>query len=58
MDSYLIANPEKSELIRQFKINAIPRYMIIGKDGKVINADAPRPSDPKLRVLFDELLKK
>jgi thiol-disulfide isomerase/thioredoxin len=58
MDSYLIPNPEKSELIRQFKINAIPRYMIIGKDGKVINANAPRPSDPKLRVMFDELLKK
>ena len=26
-------------------------------DGKVINADAPRPSDAKLKTVFDELLK-
>ncbi|WP_051398014.1 TlpA family protein disulfide reductase [Runella limosa] len=58
LSSYLIPNPKNSDLIKKFRINSIPRYMIIGKDGKVINADAPRPSDPKIRELFDELLKK
>jgi thiol-disulfide isomerase/thioredoxin len=56
--SYIIPNAKSSALVQKFKISTIPRYMIIGKDGKVINADAPRPSDPKLRVMFDELLKK
>jgi len=56
--SYLLADGEQSEILEQFKINSIPRYILIGKDGKVISADAPRPSDPKLRELFDELLKK
>jgi hypothetical protein len=54
-ESYLL--PKNSSLTKQFKITSIPRYMIISKDGKVINADAPRPSDPKIRKIFDDLLK-
>ncbi|MDF7819549.1 TlpA disulfide reductase family protein [Runella sp. MFBS21] len=57
-DSYLLINGSKSAFAKHFKISSIPRYILIGKDGKVINADAPRPSDPKIRELFDELLKK
>jgi thiol-disulfide isomerase/thioredoxin len=57
-DSYILPDSRQSALSKQFDITSVPRYMIIGKDGKVINANAPRPSDPKLRVLFDELLKK
>ena len=56
--SYLLPNSKKSAIAKQFNISSIPRYIIIGKDGKVINADAPRPSDQKIRKLFDELLKK
>ena len=56
-DSYILPNPKKSVIAKQFKISSIPRYVVIGKGGKVINADAPRPSDPKIRKLFDELLK-
>lgn len=57
-DSYILPDSRQSALSKQFDITSVPRYMIIGKDGKVINANAPRPSDPKLRALFDELLKK
>ena len=57
-ESYILPNPKNSAITKQFNITTIPRYMIIGKDGKVINGDAPRPSDPKVRQLFDELLKK
>lgn len=28
-----------------YNINGIPRFMLIGKDGKIITVDAPRPSD-------------
>lgn len=57
-ECYLLINGNESAFAKQFKITSIPRYMIIGKDGKVINADAPRPSDPKLRQIFNELLNK
>lgn len=57
-NSYLMANEFNSDFAKKYNINSIPRYMIIGKDGKVINGNAPRPSDPKLVTLLNELLKK
>ncbi|WP_205690814.1 hypothetical protein [Cellulophaga sp. BC115SP] len=45
-----------SELAKKYKIKSIPRYMIVDKNGKFINTDAPRPSDPKLKELLKELL--
>lgn len=56
--SYLLPDYKNSAVAKQFGIYALPRYMIVGKDGQVINADAPRPSDPKIKELLDELLKK
>ena len=46
-----------SEFIKAFGIDSIPRFILIDPTGKVVNADAPRPSEPKLQVLLDELLK-
>ena len=57
-ESYLLPNSKQSRIAKDFNLSSIPRYILIGKNGKVINADAPRPSDPKIRELFDELLKK
>ncbi|PQJ74746.1 TlpA family protein disulfide reductase [Polaribacter gangjinensis] len=36
-----------------YEINAIPRFILIDPDGKIVSADAPRPSDPNLRTLLD-----
>jgi thiol-disulfide isomerase/thioredoxin len=57
-NNFLVSKNFESTLAKQFKITTIPRYILIGKDGKVINQDAPRPSDPKIRQIFDDLLKK
>jgi hypothetical protein len=38
-------------------INGIPRFILIDPAGNVVQANAPRPSDPKLVVLLDGLLK-
>ena len=38
----------------QLGVESIPRYMIIDKDGKIINKNAKRPSDP---AILEELLK-
>ncbi|WP_417875850.1 TlpA family protein disulfide reductase [Winogradskyella sediminis] len=48
-------NNFKSQFIVDYAINTIPRFLLIDPDGKIINADAPRPSDPKLIELFNEL---
>ena len=55
--SFLLPNPAENPIKKQFKINAIPRYMLIDKNGKVINDDAPRPSDKDIRRILDRLLK-
>jgi thiol-disulfide isomerase/thioredoxin len=44
-----------SKFIKDYKINGIPRFILIDPDGNIINADAPRPSDPQLVALFNEL---
>lgn len=46
-----------SDFIKAYGINAIPRFLLIDPAGKVVKADAPRPSSPKLVELLDQLLK-
>lgn len=55
--SFLLPNPAENPLKKRFKINAIPRYMLIDKNGKVIDRNAPRPSDKEIREVLDGLLK-
>lgn len=50
-------NAWKSEFVVAYGINSIPRFILIGPDGKIVDVDAPRPSDPKLIELLDTLLK-
>lgn len=46
-----------SDFIKAYGINAIPRFILIGPDGKVIKADAARPSSASLTELLDGLVK-
>ena len=46
----------KSQFIRDYKINGIPRFILIDPEGNIVDASAPRPSDPALRVMFDALV--
>lgn len=47
-----------NDLAKAYKINGIPRYLVIDKNGDLISSDAPRPSDPKLKQLLDTWLVK
>lgn len=38
-----------SEFIKAFEVNSIPRFILIDPNGVVVDADAKRPSDPKLQ---------
>ena len=39
-------------------VTSIPRYVLINKEGEIINFDAPQPMDPDLKKLIDRLLNK
>ncbi len=51
-------NGIQSDVSKFYKITAIPRFMVFDKKGNVATAEAPRPSDPALAKLIDDLLKK
>ncbi|WP_346882068.1 TlpA disulfide reductase family protein [uncultured Algibacter sp.] len=48
-------NDFKSTFVKDYKINGIPRFILIDPQGKIIDAEAPRPSNDKLIDLFKEL---
>ena len=39
-------------------INAIPRFIIVGRDGKIISVDAARPSNKDIEKTLNEALGK
>ena len=48
-------NAFKSKFIQDYGVRSIPRFILIGPEGNIVDANAPRPSDPKLIELFDTL---
>lgn len=46
----------KNDFMKNYIINGIPRFILLDKDGKIIKADAPRPSTPEIRTIFNDLL--
>lgn len=52
----VLKNDAFTKFCNKYGLKTIPRYMIIGKKGEMINADALRPSDPKLKIKLDGLL--
>ncbi|TCC89996.1 TlpA family protein disulfide reductase [Pedobacter hiemivivus] len=54
----LIADKDfKSDFVKKFNVNSIPRFILIDPTGKIVSGDAKRPSDPALRKQLDSLLK-
>lgn len=45
-----------SDLAKGFQIEFIPTFILIGKDGKIVDANAPQPSSPDIQKTLDELL--
>jgi thiol-disulfide isomerase/thioredoxin len=48
----LFAGDKSSNLMEPYKIHGIPRFILVGKDGNLISADAPRPSSQDIRPLL------
>ncbi|SMO38734.1 TlpA family protein disulfide reductase [Solitalea koreensis] len=47
-----------SQIAQAYKIKGIPRFMLFDRNGNIVNVDAPRPSEPKLKETLIELLGK
>jgi thiol-disulfide isomerase/thioredoxin len=52
--NFVFLNFLKSDFVTANKITTIPRYILIGKDGKLISEDAPNTSDPALKTIIDK----
>lgn len=50
----LYAKGDKS-FASAYMVSGIPRFILVGPEGKVVNADAPRPSSSELINLFNSL---
>ncbi|MEZ4837572.1 TlpA family protein disulfide reductase [Flavobacterium sp.] len=48
-------NDWKSDFVKKYAIDGIPRFILLDTEGKIVNADAPRPSDAKLKEVLSEL---
>lgn len=52
----LFAPDENISFFKDYQVTEIPRFMLIDKDGKIIDANAIRPSNPKLKLELERLL--
>ncbi|OUR91809.1 hypothetical protein A9Q87_08355 [Flavobacteriales bacterium 34_180_T64] len=48
-------NAWQSDFVKNYKINGIPRFILIDPEGNVVSPDAPRPSSPQLIELLNAL---
>lgn len=48
-------NNWKSQFVTDYRINGIPRFILIDPQGNIVSADAPRPSSDDLKTLFNGL---
>lgn len=47
-------NGWQSEFVKNYRINGIPRFILIDPEGNIVTPSAPRPSSEELIKLFDE----
>ena len=46
-----------SDFMQKYLVKGIPRFILLDREDRIIKANAPRPSDPNITKIFDELLK-
>ena len=51
-------NAWSSGIVTDYLINGIPRFMLIDKNGNIINVNAPRPSSDELKEVLEGLAEK
>lgn len=54
----LFAGDKSRDITGPYKIQGIPRFLLIGADGRMISDNAPRPSSGEVKLVLDNALKK
>lgn len=54
---HIKAEGKNATINKTYGLTSIPRYFLIGKDGKIINPDAPRPSRKETEEMIRKYLK-
>ncbi|MFB6457124.1 hypothetical protein ACE38W_17770 [Chitinophaga sp. Hz27] len=52
----LSAGERKSEVDKAFKIQRVPHYIIIERDGRIFDAEASMPDEDKMPARIEEML--
>ena len=55
MDGIQLWSGKDERFQQEYQINGIPRFILIDPQGNIVDANAPRPSDPRLRNIFNSL---
>lgn len=45
-----------SQFMQDYDASSVPRFIILDTEGNIVNAKAPRPSDPEIENIFNKLL--
>ena len=56
-NNFRILNPDQSDFLKNIQLKEIPRYVLIGKNGKIIHENAPGPGGDEIRSLLNSNLK-
>ena len=48
-------NAWQSKVVTGYNIKGIPRFILVNSEGNIVRANAPRPSDPGIHDLFEEV---
>ena len=56
-EQYLIPDLNTSAAIKDYEINAIPRFMVFDKEGNLYKSSATRPSESSTKAMLLELAK-
>lgn len=54
---FILSKAEHDKVSADYGVRFIPRFILIKPDGTLANADAERPSNPKIYEIIDSLLK-
>lgn len=55
-NSFRFTDSKNADLLRKLKIERIPRYVLLGKNGEIVDGDAPGPGDARLTETINQLL--
>jgi len=55
-NQYIAIGGFGSDIVQKYNIYTIPRFILIDKEGKIINVNAPRPSSKEIHEVLTSLI--